>query len=137
MKPIALLTTIPSDSHSWNLIFMELVLKEIGYEVINLGVCTPYNLTTKSINLYTPNIIVVSTINGHGYIEGEKLIKKVIKKCIHKCPIYIGGKLSTNTEKQINQIDILEKKGYTKAFMGNDFSIFKKIAKKICVYSMT
>lgn len=35
------LSTIPSDSHTWNLLFLQLLLEEHGCEVTNLGACVP------------------------------------------------------------------------------------------------
>jgi hypothetical protein len=35
-----ILATMPSDCHSWNLCYMELFLREKGFDVINLGICT-------------------------------------------------------------------------------------------------
>ncbi len=131
MKPKALLTTIPSDSHVWNLIFMELLLKEQGYEVINLGICVSYNLTVTSYNHYKPDIVVVSTVNGHGFIEGITLIKSIKQNGLFKCPVYIGGKLSTNKKASLLHISELEENGYTKAYTNSDLSEFKSEIQKI------
>lgn len=69
----ALLTTIPSDAHSWNLIFMTAFLREQGYQVVNLGVCVPVATTLAAGRREAPALVVVSTVNGHGYIEGIEL----------------------------------------------------------------
>lgn len=37
----AILSSTSSDSHMWNLIFIQLVLEEHGYHVTNLGACVP------------------------------------------------------------------------------------------------
>ena len=40
----AVLSSTSSDSHMWNLIFIQLVLEEHGYRVTNLGACVPVDV---------------------------------------------------------------------------------------------
>jgi methylaspartate mutase sigma subunit len=72
-QPTALLTTIESDSHSWNLVYMELLLKEQSFRVVNLGPCAPVPKTIAAIAEFGPDVVVVSTVNGHGYLQGKTL----------------------------------------------------------------
>lgn len=117
MKPIALLTTIPSDSHNWNLIYIALFLEENGFKVINLGPSVPYDLLLDSCLQQQPDLLVVSTINGHGYIEGKELITRVRKlDCMKDKPVFIGGKLSTDENMSALYGVELEQAGYTKAY---------------------
>ncbi len=120
MKPIALLTTIPSDSHNWNLIYMQLLLEENGFNVINLGACTAYEVVEeKCMNIF-PDILVVSTVNGHGYLEGKELIGKVRTiPSMEGTPAYIGGKLSTDKNMSYIYAMELEMAGYDKAYYEN------------------
>ncbi|WP_343675301.1 cobalamin-dependent protein [Chitinophaga sp.] len=120
MKPIAVLTTIPSDSHNWNLLFISLFLEEQGFSVINLGPSVPYDVVLDTCNQYHPDLLVVSTINGHGYIEGRELIMRVRDMDIMKDkPVFIGGKLSTDENMSSLYVLELEEGGYTKAYTGN------------------
>jgi len=138
MKPLVVLTTIPSDSHNWNLIFMELLLEEIGFEVKNLGACVPYDLLLKSCYKYSPDIIVVSTVNGHGFIEGKLLVEYLQDYLIQsEVPIYIGGKLSTDKTKSLTYALELERAGFTKAYAKDEDLIkFKqKLKEKIEVFN--
>lgn len=127
MKPIALLTTIPSDSHNWNLVFIQLLLQENGFEVINLGPSVPYDLLTEACISHQPDLLIVSTINGHGYIEGKELIKRVreLDSMQHK-PVFIGGKLSTDANMSYLYAVELESAGFTRAYCNDqdlqDFS---------------
>ncbi len=132
MKPLALITTIPSDSHHWNLIFIELLLKEHGFEIMNLGACVPFEETIKYYNTYKPEMLVVSTINGHGFIEGKQLINELKKKSTSIKNIFIGGNLSTNLELTEHHAAELENEGYTKAFgREGDLIDFKHRMKRI------
>ncbi len=132
MKPIALVTTVPSDSHHWNLIFMELLIKEHGYDVVNLGPCVPYPESVNYYKSYRPDIMVVSTINGHGYIEGLSLINQLKKEVPETKNIFIGGNLGIDQKSVFDQILELENNGFTKAYNANkDLEDFKSRIKKI------
>ncbi len=120
MKDKIILSTIPSDSHCWNLIFMELFLKEQGYEVINLGPCTPYDLILKYTKDSTILAIVVSTVNGHGYIQGEELIGFLRQHISQSIPIFIGGKLNTDINKSRFYGQKLENAGFLKSYSEKD-----------------
>lgn len=117
MKSRALLTTIPSDSHNWNLIYMQLLLEENGFEVINLGACTTYDEVEQACVKNVPDIVVVSTVNGHGYLEGKTLIEKIKSITEMKdIPVYIGGKLSTDKNMSYRYSVELEEAGYTSVY---------------------
>ena len=95
MKPTALLATIASDSHSWNLVFMEILLTENGFDVINLGPCTPIKLIAEKIEAFSFDLLVVSTVNGHGTIEASNIFKAL--DATTAPPAIIGGKLDTQS----------------------------------------
>lgn len=124
-----LLTTIPSDSHTWNLVFMQLFLEEQGCEVINLGACTPIDLIVKNTYSIKPDMIVVSSINGHANIEGVRLAKEIRKNdLLRKVKLVVGGKLGTKgTENDIYK-EKLSNAGFCGVFGGNssidDFNEF-------------
>lgn len=137
MRPKVILTTIPSDSHTWNLIYMQLLLEENGFEVFNLGPCTSYEEVLQTCTEITPDLILVSTVNGHGYLEGKMLIEKLKQlPVIQDIPLYIGGKLSTDKNLSYLYAMELEMAGYTKVYYENeevdDFvAQLHKIAKKV------
>ena len=64
-KDKVLLTTIPSDSHGWNLVFMQMFLQERGWPVLNLGTCVPFDMVLERCGEEEIGLVVVSTINGH------------------------------------------------------------------------
>ncbi|NQZ11150.1 MAG: cobalamin B12-binding domain-containing protein [Algicola sp.] len=115
----ALLTTIPSDSHGWNLIYMELLLKEQGYDVNNLGVCVPNDLVIDECEKNEPDLVVVSTVNGHGYMEGKQLARSLAKqKQRLGFELCIGGKLNTDPTKLAKQVENLKSSGFDGVYAG-------------------
>lgn len=121
MEPLVLLTTVPSDAHNWNLIFMQLLLEETGFTVVNLGPCVPFSLLASACLEHAPDAVVVSTINGHGFIEGKELIEEARKmSSVAETPFFIGGKLSTDATLSHLYAVELEQAGYRKAFGGGD-----------------
>jgi methylaspartate mutase sigma subunit len=93
-QPKALVSSIPSDSHMWNLIFMQLLLEEKGFAVVNLGACVPIEILIKEAHKHKPDLLVISTVNGHGHFEGLQIMTEIKKyQLLKKMQIVIGGKL--------------------------------------------
>jgi methylaspartate mutase sigma subunit len=92
----AVIATVPSDSHMWNMVYIELLLKEHGWDVINLGACTPPELVVETCLAERPDMLVISSVNGHGHIGGRKVIGQVRSQAeLDYLPAVIGGKLGT------------------------------------------
>ncbi|GAA2822918.1 cobalamin B12-binding domain-containing protein [Kribbella solani] len=90
----ALLTSVSSDSHTWNLVFLQLVLEELGHRVHNLGACVPDELLIAEAERLRPDLIVVSTVNGHGFHDGLRVITQLrALPELTQLPAVIGGKL--------------------------------------------
>ncbi|MFE6049720.1 cobalamin B12-binding domain-containing protein [Kitasatospora sp. NPDC056446] len=91
-----LVTTTSSDSHTWNLIYLEHLLKEWGHEVTNLGACVPDRLVVDECSRLRPDLLVVSSVNGHGANDGLRLIRafRAVPE-LAALPAVIGGKLGT------------------------------------------
>ena len=89
-----LLTSTASDSHTWNLVYLQLLLEESGLLVTNLGACVPEQLVVHSARRLRPHLILVSSINGHGGADGLSLIRR-LRACDDTAaiPTVIGGKL--------------------------------------------
>ena len=89
-----IVTSVASDSHNWNLVFLQLHLEELGHQVLNLGPCVPDELLVSECLRVRPDLVVVSTVNGHGFFDGRRLIS-----LLRSCPelagtrVVIGGKL--------------------------------------------
>lgn len=128
-----LLTTVQSDSHMWNLMYMQLWLEEHGFDTLNLGCCVSTEETILSIEQFRPELVVISSLNGHGYSQGKGLIG-AIKQYFDQSPIVvIGGKLSTHISDNELITTELTSDGYDGVFVGanaiEEFECFVKALK--------
>jgi len=87
-------TSVSSDAHTWNLVYLQLLLEELGCWVTNLGGCTPDETIVGECAARCPDLVVVSSLNGHGGQDGIRLID-AIRSCpaLVTTPVVIGGKL--------------------------------------------
>lgn len=89
-----LVTSVSSDSHTWNLVVLQLVLEELGHRVHNLGACVPDGLLVSECRRLQPDLVVVSSVNGHGYHDGMRVIRRFrAVRDLKRTPVVIGGKL--------------------------------------------
>lgn len=89
-----LLSSVSSDAHTWNLVYLQLLIEEMGPEVINLGACVPDALLISEALRVKPDLIVLSTVNGHGYGDGKRVITALrAHHALRDLPVVIGGKL--------------------------------------------
>jgi N-dimethylarginine dimethylaminohydrolase/methylmalonyl-CoA mutase cobalamin-binding subunit len=87
-------SSVASDSHTWNLVYLQLVLEELGHRVVNLGACVPDELLVSECLRLRPDLVVVSTVNGHGFHDGMRLIGRLrAREDLAMTPVVIGGKL--------------------------------------------
>jgi methylaspartate mutase sigma subunit len=87
-------TSVASDSHTWNLVFLQLTLEELGHRVVNLGACVPDDLLVTECLRLRPDLVVVSSVNGHGFFDGTRLIRRIRERPeLAATPVVIGGKL--------------------------------------------
>lgn len=115
----ALLTTIPSDSHFWNLIFLQMHLEEAGWQVTNLGSCVPIETNARAAKSGDYDLIAVSTVNGHGYLEGVELGWELADLTFEKRPkLVIGGKLGLDHETEHEHAKSLAAAGFDAVFHG-------------------
>ncbi len=89
-----LLTGVASDSHTWNLVFLQLLFEELGHQVVNLGPCVPPDLLVRTCRAESPDLIVMSSVNGHGLPDGKRAVRAVrMEPDLDGIPAVIGGKL--------------------------------------------
>lgn len=120
MKGRAILTTTASDSHSWNLVFMQLFLEERGYRVRNLGVCVPLDLLVRECRRDQPDLVVVSTLNGHGYLEGARIALRLAELDERQgMALVIGGALATDRGLAERCASALRQAGFDAVFSGS------------------
>ncbi|WP_051840428.1 cobalamin B12-binding domain-containing protein [Streptomyces sp. NRRL F-5126] len=100
-QPRIVLSTVSSDSHTWNLVFLQLLLQEGGYEVVNLGSCVPDDTLVDAVRTHSPDAVVISSVNGHGHIDGSRLIARLRRDEdaeVATARVMIGGKLGVQGE---------------------------------------
>ncbi|MFG2826171.1 cobalamin B12-binding domain-containing protein [Streptomyces sp. NPDC048434] len=91
-----LVSSVSSDSHTWNLVYLQLLLEELGHQVHNIGACVPDDLLIAECRRFEPDLVVVSSVNGHGAIDGRRLIGRLrAEPDLAALPVVIGGKLGT------------------------------------------
>lgn len=117
----AILTGIRSDSHTWNLVFMELWLREQGLRVTNLGSCVPVEEIVAACQSLRPKLLVVSTVNGHGGIEGQDIAHGLRESgLLDQVHTVIGGKLATRPEREPALVDALLMAGFDQVLINDD-----------------
>ncbi|MBA3770966.1 MAG: cobalamin B12-binding domain-containing protein [Ramlibacter sp.] len=125
--PRCLIATIESDSHMWNLVYLQLWLSEQGFEVRNLGCCTPSSDLVEALDSFEPDLVVVSSVNGHGHHQGRQIIAN-IRQHDPDVTCVIGGKLTTSEADTILVQGSLLQAGYAGVFIGGhamaDFAAF-------------
>ncbi|MEV7130475.1 cobalamin-dependent protein [Streptomyces sp. NPDC093260] len=107
------LTATASDSHTWNLTYLELLLREWGHMVTNLGPCVPHELLLRRCREIAPDLVVVSSVNGLGFSEGAVIGRLVRGSAeLSRTPLVIGGKLGTGVEDQAAESERLRAAGF-------------------------
>ncbi|MFF8633504.1 cobalamin B12-binding domain-containing protein [Streptomyces pilosus] len=105
-------TGVESDSHTWNLVFLQLLLEERGHRVINLGPCVPVAQLVSACLRHDPALVVVSSVNGHGHVDGLHLARTLrAHPGLAALPMVIGGKLGVSAsaaERGRQAADLLE-----------------------------
>lgn len=99
------LSALSSDAHTWNLVFVQLLLEETGHSVRNLGPCVPDGVIVQACREHSPDLLVVASINGHGFRDGQSLIRAV-RECpgLASMPVVIGGVLSTDGSQHTDKL---------------------------------
>ncbi|MEV4949013.1 cobalamin-dependent protein [Streptomyces sp. NPDC053755] len=89
-----LVSSVSSDSHTWNLVFLQLLLEDLGHQVTNIGACVPDELLIAECRRLRPDMVVVSSVNGHGALDGSRLIRRLREEPdLSDLKVVIGGKL--------------------------------------------
>ncbi|MFB6957527.1 cobalamin B12-binding domain-containing protein [Streptomyces sp. NPDC056309] len=90
---------LASDAHTWNLVYLQLVIEELGYRVVNLGPCVPDDVLVAECRRIDPALVVIGSVNGHGRTDGLRAIAR-LRACpeLAATPMVIGGKLTVSDE---------------------------------------
>lgn len=95
-----LVTGTASDSHTWNLVYLQLFIEELGHRVVNLGPCVTDGLLAEGCRRHRPDLVVISSVNGHGYRDGLTAVTRLrAEPGLIATPVVIGGKLGVAGER--------------------------------------
>jgi methylaspartate mutase sigma subunit len=127
------LTSLESDAHTWNLVFLQLVLEELGHRVTNLGACVPDEILVQECSVPPPDLIVISSVNGHGFNDGMRVIGLLRGQPeLAAVPIVIGGKLGIGSAGDVGHSSALLSAGFDAVFHdGVDLELFRSYARSI------
>jgi methylaspartate mutase sigma subunit len=125
---LAVLTGVSSDAHTWNLVYLHLLLEELGWEVVNLGATTPDDAVVEACLKHRPDLLVVSSVNGHGHIDGVRMIAALRGRDeLTGVPAVIGGKLGVAGEVSGDRVAALLTAGFDAVFQdGADVDSFTR-----------
>lgn len=119
-KPCAVLAGTPSDSHTWNLLFVQLLLEENGWTVNNLGACVPPAMLVDESLRTAPDLIVLSTVNGHGAQDARRVIAALrAEPALAEVPVSIGGKLCVSEDRSREAASGLLAAGFDAVLVGD------------------
>jgi methylaspartate mutase sigma subunit len=114
---VVLVSSMASDAHTWNLVFLQLVIEELGHRVVNLGPCVPDDVLVDACETLAPRMVVLSSVNGHGYQEGLRVIGKLrAAQAGARTPMVIGGKLDVSGSTDARHIEALMAAGFDAVF---------------------
>jgi methylaspartate mutase sigma subunit len=118
-QPQVLVASTPSDAHSWNLVFLQLLLEESHHAVTNLGPCLPVETLVDECLARRPELVVVSSVNGHGHHDGPRIIAALrAEPALAATRVVIGGMLTTDAERDQALAADLRARGYDEVFVG-------------------
>ena len=127
-------TGLPSDSHTWNLVFIQLVLEDLGHRVTNLGPCVPEDEIVESCCEHDPDLLVVSSVNGHGFQDAKPLIGALRSRPeLAGLPAVIGGKLGVAGGQEDQARDLM-RAGFDAVFQDSaDMTAFESYVRALPV----
>lgn len=115
----AVVATTPNDSHSWNLVYLELLLADQYVGVHGLGPCTPVTRILETLRDFEVDLLVLSSVNGHGISAIADTVLQVRASAHGRdVPIAVGGKLDTSGGPSRDAIKLLTTNGVDRVFTG-------------------
>lgn len=115
MKTIVI-GVIGADVHSVGNKIIEYVLKAEGYNVVNIGVLSSQEDFINAAIETNADMILVSSLYGHGEIDCQGLREKCIEAGIGDIPMFVGGNIVVGKQdfKDVEQRFL--KMGFNKAY---------------------
>ncbi|MGW7271834.1 cobalamin B12-binding domain-containing protein [Streptomyces sp. NPDC054864] len=122
-----LVTGTASDSHTWNLVYLQLALEEWGHQVTNLGPCVSADLLASVCHTDAPDLVVIGTVNGHGYQDGWTAVTRLraTNGPSRAVPVVIGGKLGLGGNPDPHRAAQLREAGCTRVLDDGDMDALR------------
>jgi methylaspartate mutase sigma subunit len=96
---VVILGVAASDAHAVANQLIAMMLRQQGFVVINLGVCTPLEEFAEAYSAYPhAEAVLIGSLNGHAY-EDLKALPQLRSGGELACPIIVGGNLSVGSHK--------------------------------------
>lgn len=115
--PTVVVTSMASDAHTWNLVFLQLLIEELGYRVVNLGPCVPDDVLVEECRALRPAMVAISSVNGHGHQDGMRVIRRLrAADPLATTPVVIGGKLGVTGDEDGERVAELMAAGFDAVF---------------------
>jgi methylaspartate mutase sigma subunit len=113
----AVVSGLASDAHTWNLVYLQLLLTEHGYHVVNLGPCVPDEMLVEQCRRIEPALVAIGSVNGHGRTDGLRVIATLrASPELADTPIVIGGKLTVSDDDVAESAQALVAAGFDAVF---------------------
>jgi len=96
---LVILGVAKSDAHAVANRLIELQLRQVGYEVVNLGVCTPLEDFADAHTAHPEAVaVLIGSLNGHA-VQDLADLPALRAAGRLACPVVLGGNLSVGSRK--------------------------------------
>ncbi|MFB6421492.1 cobalamin-dependent protein [Bradyrhizobium tunisiense] len=104
---LIILGVAESDAHVVANKLIEYELRLVGYNVLNLGACTPIDEFIGAFKANpNANAIIIGSLNGHAY-EDLKELEEAKRDLLITCPVIVGGNLGVTRDQATRTRQIL------------------------------
>ncbi|GAA2577071.1 cobalamin-dependent protein [Dactylosporangium fulvum] len=109
--PVLILGVAESDAHAVANHLIAMYLRESGFEVVNLGVCTPLTEFADAQSARPEAVaVLIGSINGHAAQDLRDLpALRAVGRLT--CPVIVGGNLSVGSRKSGDEVRRLTELG--------------------------
>lgn len=102
-----ILAVTASDAHAVANHLIAHTLRSLGFEVVNLGVCTPVSdIVSACAEHPEAEAVVIGSLNGHAQ-EDLRDLPEARKSGRIPCPVVLGGNLSVGSRKEAADLEKL------------------------------
>jgi len=102
-KGTVVLGVAASDAHAVANHLIAYSLRAAGYDVVNLGTCTPVSEFAEAVREHPETLaVIIGSLNGHVHEDLRDLREAEIG-----CPVIVGGNLSVGSRKDASALDRL------------------------------